>query len=103
MSMCRHDFQGKCLGFCHRGPPTNDTVEMIFKSKWDSLHQSRWTSYQKNALDNHGDDDSIDIYKVFSGFISAGGDLSRGRMTVEEAKKLCKTGFNGICQGFCHE
>lgn len=39
-----------CKGFCHKGGPTKEPVEMVFKDKWDFvpfvLGMNRWTSYQ---------------------------------------------------------
>lgn len=36
-----------CRGFCHKGPPTEDAVEMIFKDKWESaVVKNEWTSYK---------------------------------------------------------
>lgn len=37
-----------CAGFCHKGPPTEDVVEILFKSKWDNVTSAGniWTSYK---------------------------------------------------------
>merc|ERR1712117_218900 len=37
-----------CAGFCFKGAPTSNPVEVYFKSKWDiTTSSTQWTSYRQ--------------------------------------------------------
>merc|ERR1711874_174006 len=91
-----YELKGKCEGFCHEGPPTDEEVEIFFKTAFEvSVGETKWTSYKEEA-----------VWTQHTGFIDGDEEteLFREQMTVDEAKAKARVKpYRGKCGGFYHE
>lgn len=83
-----------CRGFTFKGSLTDGKVLVHFKSKWD-IQGEGWTSLcyepMKASISKH------------DGFISAGGDIEKQLMTLEQGMNRCEELAGRGCKGFTFE
>lgn len=83
-----------CRGFTFKGGLTDGKVEIHFKSKWN-IQGDGWMSFCyepiKASTVRH------------DGYISAGGDIEKQMMTLEQATARCELLADKGCKGFTFE